>query len=247
MNASEFFSAHKKIGFQFSGGRDSLAALHVLREFWEEMTVYHLDAGDQFPETKEVVSKVEELVPYFERIAGELDKTETAYGWATDLLPTQNNSILGKMHSGSRVGLLDRYECCYLSVMKPMHERMRKDGITLIIRGQRNADYAKRPLTSGDWNDGMQAFYPIADWTDAQVMEYLRSINVKPAAFYDAGLKTTPECMTCTAWWDDHRGGYLAKHHPEQHEKYRRKLLLVSAEIAVQLQHLHRELGVTHA
>ncbi len=52
------FARHKRIAFQFSGGRDSTAALYLLRAYWSRMTVIHLDTGDQFPETREVVVAV---------------------------------------------------------------------------------------------------------------------------------------------------------------------------------------------
>lgn len=237
------FSRHEKIGFQFSGGRDSLAALYVVRPQWERMTVYHTDAGEQFPETVEVVTRVEQIVPHFVRIKGRLAETEK-YGLPTDLLPTHCNTVLGLMHSGSKLRLIDRYECCFNSVMKPMHDRMKADGVTLVIRGQRDADYANPPLRSGDVNDGMEAFYPIQGWSDQEVMAYLKSIDVQPARFYDEGLSTSPECMTCSAWWDDKRGAYLAKHHPEQHRKYVGKLIDIHREVSRHMRELQCEIGI---
>lgn len=239
---NEVLARHQKIGFQFSGGRDSLAALYALRDYWSDITVYHLDAGERFPETVAVVDRVSREVPNFVYIKGDLEKTERERGYPTDLLPARSNTILGKMHYGSKLSLIDRYECCYWSVMKPMHDRMIKDGVTLIIRGQRDSDYATPPLRSGSVENGIECYYPIQGWSDDQVLEYLNSIGVEPTPFYAEGLDTTPECMTCSGWWEDGRAKYLAKHHPEAHHKYIHKITLIKKEIDSHLNDLCKEL-----
>jgi 3'-phosphoadenosine 5'-phosphosulfate sulfotransferase (PAPS reductase)/FAD synthetase len=239
----DVFSRHKKIALQFSGGRDSLATLFFLRDYWPLMTVYHTDTGDQFPETKEVVEKVKALVPHFVTIDGTLKETEERYGIPSDLLPTQSNTAIGRMHSGSKLKLIDRYECCYQSLMRPMHERMKADGITLIIRGQRDSDYVNPPMRSNQVDDGMEAFYPLQDWSDIQVDDYLNSIDVKPARFYQEGMDTTPECMSCSAWWDDKRAAYLKKHHPKEYGVYKIKIESILYALKPSLENLRGELG----
>ena len=49
---------HKKIALQCSGGKDSLALLHLMWPFWDKLTVYWLDTGDSFPETEERMASV---------------------------------------------------------------------------------------------------------------------------------------------------------------------------------------------
>ena len=44
--AAHAVARHEKIGFQFSGGRDSVAALHVMRPHWDRMAIYITDTGD---------------------------------------------------------------------------------------------------------------------------------------------------------------------------------------------------------
>ena len=231
---------HDKTAFQFSGGRDSLAALYVLRDSWDKFIVYHLDTGDQFPETKVIGNRVASIVPRFVRVEGPRDKVWQYFGMPTDLLPS-TNTLLGQICGNSGIKLIDRFMCCWHSVMKPMYDRMVADGVTMIIRGHKTADYTA-PVKDGGEASGFTFYYPIADWTADQVMAYLKAQGVEPAPFYAFGMKTTPECMNCTAWWDDGRGAYLKKHHPKEWNTYRLNLRTIRGAIKEQLANLEIEL-----
>ena len=189
----DVLSRHKKIGFQFSGGRDSLAALYLLKPYWKMMTVYHLDTGDQFPETIELVNRVSGYLPNFVRVSGMLKDTLENKGWPTDLMP-KTSTPLGVLVSGETLKLIDRYSCCWFSLMKPLHERMLNDGVTLIIRGQKNSDYHKPPLHSGFALEGVELFYPIecmhcTAWWDDKRGAYLKEYHPKNWVIYQERLK----------------------------------------------------------
>lgn len=229
------FSRHTRIGFQFSGGRDSTAALYLLREYWPRMTVYHLDTGDQFPETQVVVNQVEaEFIAAtgrrFERVVTSAENTRNAYGLASDLVPVDNIPV-GRMLSGRDVQIISRYDCCFITLMEPIHRRIQHDGISLLIRGQRDDEYAKQPKRSGDIEDGIEFLYPIQDWTGEQVSAYLKDNGHPVAPFYDRGARRAPECMGCTAWWDEGRGAYMREYHPIKFEQYKSNMQAIRAEI----------------
>lgn len=217
---AQVFSRHDRIGFQFSGGRDSTASLYLLRDWWPRLTVYHVDAGDQFPETREVVSRVRSDIEVaggrFELICTDVEESRQEFGTPSDLVPV-DNTPLGQMVAGKALTIVGRYECCWRNIMWPMHQRMRADGITLVIRGQRDSDYAKPPARSGQVGDHYEVLYPIQDWTGEQVEEYLRSRYLPIADFYPEGVLRASDCMTCTAWWDDGRAQYLRRFHPKEH------------------------------
>lgn len=223
------FARHDRIGFQFSGGRDSTAALYQLRPYWDRMTVYHLDTGDQFPETRDVVAQVERDVPIV-RIAADVKRYRREHGLASDLVPVDNVPV-GRMVSGRAVKIVARYECCYRNLMEPMQARMRKDGITLLVRGQRDDEYDAPPMRSGQVKDGMEVLYPIQSWSGAQVSAYLKEKGLPIAPFYERGARRAPECMGCTAWWDEGRAEYLRDHHPVAFVAYQGQMAIVRGEI----------------
>ena len=231
---ADAFARHQRIGFQFSGGRDSTAALYQLRPYWRRMTVFHLDTGDQFPETRAVVAEVAqalaaENVP-FVVIRSDVSQYRTQHGLASDLVPVDNTPP-GRLVSGRSLKLVSRYECCYQNLMRPMHQAIVDSGITLLVRGQRDDEYATPPLRSGDAQDGIEVLYPIQSWTGEQVSAYLLDNGLPIAPFYERGARRAPECMGCTAWWDEGRAQYLRDYHPEAHQRYAANMKIIRIEI----------------
>lgn len=224
------FKRHQRIGFQFSGGRDSTAALYLLRDYWPRMTIYHLDTGDQFPETQAVVRAVEAETGPMVRITTDVHASRDEFGFPSDLVPV-DNTYVGRLLSGRSVKLVSRYECCAKNLMLPMHQRILDDGITLLIRGQRDDEYVKQPLRSGDVENGLEVLYPIQDWSGAQVSEYLVANSHPIAPFYERGARRAPECMGCTAWWDEGRAQYMRDHHPAAYTDYAVNMKTIRIEI----------------
>lgn len=236
-------SRNDRAALQLSGGRDSTATMYLLRPFWDRIRFYHVDSGDQFPETREVIEQIRREVP-IEVIRSDVHGVRRDHGFATDLLPT-DNTPLGRAVSGERVKLIDRFECCARTIMAPMHDRMLADGITLLIRGQRDSDYHQAPLRSGEIAGGFEVLYPIQHWSGDDVERYLRDNGLPVADFYPEGMKRASDCMRCTAWWDDGRAQYLRRFHPAAHAELVDLLIGVRAEIGRQYFWLAHELGET--
>lgn len=231
---NQAFARHTKAAFQFSGGRDSTAALYLLRPWWHLMTVYHLNTGDRFPETTDVVRRVAKDVAIVE-VDGNVHAIREKHGWPSDVVPA-DNVWMGRALSGRTTKIIGRFDCCFMALMKPMHDRMHADGITLIVRGQRNDEFTGAPLTrSGHQVDGFEFLYPIEDWTAGQVDAFIAEQGLPVAPFYAAGLKRAPDCMGCTAWWDEGRGRYLADHHPEEHAVFKIRSAELLTEVARQI------------
>jgi 3'-phosphoadenosine 5'-phosphosulfate sulfotransferase (PAPS reductase)/FAD synthetase len=233
---------HTKIAFQLSGGRDSTAAFYLLQEYWPMMDVYHLDSGDRFPEVEAVIERCQnDFGRPFIRIDSSSEAIRQEHGEPTDLVPF-NVEFIGRAMTGTQTKMQSRFDCCARTVMLPMHERMIADGITLVIRGVRQSDFAKQPYPNGVVENGIQIWHPIQEWSDLNVMEYLANQDLPITPMYSHGLSTTPECMTCTAWWDDGRAKYMREFHPIKFDEYRTRLLAVSEHIYPHIQTLTKEL-----
>lgn len=228
-----------KIAFQFSGGRDSTAALYLLRDRWANITcVYHIDTGDQFPETRAVVDRVradlEAAGVPFEVIETDVKAQRERDGYPTDIIPV-DNTALGQMVSGAELRLTGRFDCCANALMLPLHQRMHDDGMRLLIRGQRDDEYAGgAPTRDRDVIDGFEVHYPIQGWTADEVQAYLEQQELPLAPFYRAGMKRAPECMGCTAWWDEGRLEYMREHHPAERKVVMLKLDQIRDAITAQ-------------
>lgn len=236
------FGRHQKIALQFSGGKDSLACLYLLRDYWDRLTVYHTNTGDAFPETREIVERVKSEIPNFVEIQGRTHQVHETFGIPSDIVPASSNRLGFDMGVHKNPLIVDRYTCCYLSIMAPMNERMVADGITLIIRGQKTADTYKPEIRSGAEINGVEFLYPIEEWTQDTVLQFLRDAQVPVSRFYDT-LNSMPDCMSCSAWWDDGRGEYLQRYHPAAHHLYQQRLNAIADAVDRHAGHFSRELG----
>lgn len=205
------FSRHLRIALHFSGGKDSLATLYMLRGFWERLTVYWVDTGDSVPEVREIVDKVRQEVPHFVTVHGNAPKFIEENGMPSDLVPV--SSMMGERIAGSGCAAIqDRFSCCYANLMEPMRQQMQKDGVTLIIRGQKNADTLKAPIRSGDVVECVEYLFPIEGLSDEDVIAWLEHNALLPD--YYRQLKASPDCLHCSAYWNEGRAKWLKEKHP---------------------------------
>lgn len=231
---------HYRIALSFSGGKDSLAVVYLLREYLPRIVIYHLDTGDLLPEMREIVAHVKAFAPNFVHIQGDVDGFIAEHGLPTDLLPHSAHTIGQEMQEGPR--LIARYDCCYKNLMLPIYERIRSDNNTLLIRGTKAVDMARLPVASGQTVDGMELWYPLQGWTHAEVFDYLRRAGAPLARVYDY-VTNSPECARCSAWWGEGRDAYLREFHPALWRAYRERLGIVADAIQAPLDNLKRELS----
>lgn len=234
---------HEKIALSFSGGKDSLACVHMLKGDLDRITIYHVDTGDLLPEMQESVRRVEAMVPRFVRIETRVSDWIARNGLPSDLVPHTSHPVGLAMGEPRKTRLVSRYDCCYANLMWPLFERIRDDGNTLLIRGTKRVDMNRLPAKSGDVVDGVEIYYPLEDWTHEQVFAFLSLNKIPLPPVYDY-VVNSPECARCSAWWGERRAEYLRKYHPGLWRDYDQRLQAVIDEVALPLALLRREAGV---
>lgn len=234
---------HPRAALQLSGGRDSLACLYLLRPWLDQITVYWLNTGAAYPETLAIMDQVRTMCPHFVEIDGNQPGVVATFGLPSDLVPVSRTAI-GVMSVGETDGVLiqDRYSCCARTIMLPVHQRMLADGITLIIRGQKNDDRLKGQYRSGDVVDGIECLYPVEDWTNEQVTAYLREQGAPASRFYEM-LNGSPDCMTCSAWWEEGAVKYLKRYHYPQYQEVQRRLDVIKIAVAGHIEAFNEEVN----
>lgn len=228
-----------KVALQLSGGKDSLACLYLMESQWDNLTVYWCNTGDAFPETVALMERLRAQIPHFVEIKGNQPAVIAEFGIPTDLMPADSTPI-GIMGKGGGVKMQDRYSCCWKSLMAPLHQRMMDDGVTHLIRGQKNADRLKGPLVDGEVLDGIKYMYPIQEWTDDMVLHFLRQEGREMPRFYES-LDSSPDCVTCSAYWEEGRGPYLKKYHPAAHTLYQARLKTIRIAVVDHIAAFERE------
>lgn len=202
--------SHEKIALELSGGKDSVACLFYMRPYLPWITVYWLNTGDAYPETVEVIDECRKLCPNFVEVHSDVRAWQRVNGAPSDVVPITGECV-HLPPKAKEIPCVDAYVCCANNIMLPLHERVVADGNTLIIRGQRNSDEHRGPLKSGDWAGDIQVFYPIEDWTDAEVLDYLKAEGAPIHPIYthsDHGV----DCLHCTGWWGKTNLPFLKRH-----------------------------------
>ncbi len=228
----EPLNRHENIVFQFSGGKDSLVCLHLLREYLHRITVVWMNPGDPLPELRAQMERVKEICPKFVEIHKDKFLQIAAYGFPVDVLPLRNQAELqGFLEDKRAMPLQSFMHCCENNMWIPTHQVTKQLGATLVIRGQKNSDGHKGPMRSGEVADGVELFFPIEAWTDAEVLEFIKDNEFLPENF-EAGNNSL-ECWDCTAYLAEHtwKKTYLEKHHPEKAAEVSRRVIHIKREV----------------
>ena len=231
----------RRAALHFSGGKDSLACLYLLRPYVKSgLPVYWLHTGDTIPETLEVVEQVQGWIQDFRVIQSDVLGWKERHGIPSDVTTAQS-SWIGGQYGMTDTKLAGRFDCCWSNLMLPMHERMVQDGVELVIRGTKLADTGKLPATGA--GDPYEVALPLVDWSHAQVFSYLEAVGAPRSRVYDTFKSiSAPECLHCSAWWDDGKAAYLKQLHPGKVGQYAANLQTIRAELARRVQELDSEL-----
>ena len=231
----ECFDRHATGVLQFSGGKDSLACLHILRPYWNRLLVLRVNTGDALPETVQQMAQVSALVPHFLEVRTDQPATIEAFGWPVEALPI-TRSFVGRDVDGHDRQVMQPYVmCCDANIWRPMADAVRDSGATLILRGTKVSDGRKSYVRSGDIIDGIEYVHPVEDWTDAQVMAYLTENGIEIPSHY-VYVGTSLDCQHCTAYLHENVGKmrYMRNFHPTAYEEVMRRVREIRASLATE-------------
>jgi phosphoadenosine phosphosulfate reductase len=215
----DFFNRHEKIALMFSGGKDSIACLHLMEQYLDKVLVVWVNTGANFPEIEALMQETQSKVPNFLEIKTNQPESIKQRGYPVDVLPV-NYTVLGQSVTSIKDFKLQGYfDCCSENFWIPCDREMHRIGITGIIRGQRNSEAHRAPIKSGHIENGIEYYLPIESWTDSEVIDYLRSKDV----VIDERLSmahSSLDCWNCTAYLAESadRFKYIKKNHPKKYK-----------------------------
>ena len=235
---------HERFALQFSGGKDSLTCLYLLKPWWDRLIVLWSNLGDPFPETLKQMDQIKAMVSQFHEIRGNSFESASA-AFPVDLLPVRATAF-GRVLEPEAVGvtLQTRWNCCWENFWLPMTTAVKELNITLLFRGQRTSEVLRAPIKPDSRDpSGARICLPIDDWQKSDVIAYLKANDVELPKFYEF-MSGSPDCMHCTAYMDDQRGhlAYLRKFHPVAAKEHARRLALIAIEIAHGVEEMKRNI-----
>lgn len=209
----------------FSGGKDSMACLHLCRE--ELDCAIYVDTGFSYPETRELVEYAMTILPVHV-----VESHRQADVIPADVVPVDWTHY-GHVLTGEKESIIQSYhECCYVAIVKPLYAKAKELGVTQMFCGQRNAETRRGISRDGDVVEGMIRRHPIEDWSDGQVMAYLAEKMDIPAHY--AIKHSSLDCFDCTAYRKDSidRVEWTRIKYPEMYAAYARKAMKLNHAIA---------------
>ena len=189
---------------QFSGGKDSLATLHL----WDAMhgldstLVMWVNTGQAYDEVIEVMRKTKARVPHFLEIKSDVTASIKRHGYPSDIVPIINTSIGLATNPTFRGPMIQSWaSCCGENIWAPLHQAVMDRGIKCVVRGQRTDELMTSPIQSGFVDQfGIEYIMPLETWSAAEVFQYLRENNIDSPEYYAKGETTSRDCWSCTAY-----------------------------------------------
>lgn len=179
----------------FSGGKDSMACLHLCRETID--FAIFVDTGKTYPETWKMVKYAEVFVPVIV-VRSDREEQNRKEGIPSDVVPI-DYTALGQVFTGPKAIMVQSYlQCCFENISRPLFMKAKSLGATSIIYGQRQDEGHRSPSRNGDMVDGILRLHPIENWSTKQVLDYLSTVMDVPEHY---NMKySSLDCYDCTAF-----------------------------------------------
>jgi phosphoadenosine phosphosulfate reductase len=174
----------------FSGGKDSLLCLLMLQNQLDHINVVFVNTGKSFPEALEFINTIKPLCKKFIELHSDRDSDWKIHGQPSDLIAP----LIGKYQSVK--------SCCYKNLTLPTINLIKALDSKLLIRGCKVTDEIYDGYKSLSVVEGVTIYNPIEDFTDHQVLEALKTFDIKLPEHYTY-KHTSLDCMDCTGYLKD--------------------------------------------
>lgn len=203
----------------FSGGKDSLLVLMMLKDQLAHINVVFVNTGKNFPEALSFIDTIKSVCPKFIELKSDRDYDWQQYGMPSDLIPQRYTQAAIDNNAKSGFILQSVFSCCYKNIMLPVAHLAEALGSTMIIRGSKVADSLHDKHHTGSKVGKVTIYDPIENLTDYQVLEALKTFNIDIPDYYSF-QETSLDCMDCTGFLDtaSDRLALLKKGYPEEYK-----------------------------
>lgn len=218
----------------FSGGKDSTALLHLLKDRRGELTVYFGDTGAVYPHVSRFVRDTCDRLGFTLKVVTPpipIDGFHTRFGLPSDIVPVEASIQMQPYIADKRSHLLQSpLSCCGAMVWAPLQAAMLADGITTVYRGSKRADGHVGVADGFVDENGIAWRSPLWAWSDDDVFAFLRQAGaVLPEHYVE--VNASFDCMTCTAFLN-HSGAaarlrWTRAHYPDAWPAIAARLALV--------------------
>jgi len=243
MNLDTFFSRHDKVALMFSGGKDSIACMYLLKPYLDKVTLVWVNRGADLPEITSYMESIRAQVPNFLEVITDQPKNVEMFGHPADVVPISYTPIGQLCTSSKPIKFRSYMDCCADNFWNPAEAKIREMGFTGVVRGQRNSDTHKSPVSSGHIWNGVEYVFPINDWSTEDVLTYIQKCGEEITERLLMSHSSL-DCWDCTAYLGENkdRMKYLKKHYPNNYEHVVYILKQLNGALAADMAGLHSAL-----
>lgn len=211
VDIEELFARHRRAVLGFSGGRDSLVLLDMLRPYHDRVTLLWVNSGFMFPHMVEFVRAFGTDWRLVE-LAGDLAAQFRQFGLPSTIVPVRH-AVGGHPHP-LEPKLTPWIHCCARVRFQPALDWLRDQGVTLFLHGQRREDGNPMPWIGDKLVPGVEAHAPLWYWSNADVATYIEAHGITLPSHYGE-VQDSLECFVCTAPLTSSRLAYMQRAYPE--------------------------------
>lgn len=181
----EAFGEDKKTGMMFTGGKDSMVMLHILRENTDvDVDLLVIDTHNQY----------DEVYDFRERIAEE---------WDLEFDTRANEEFLEEViynEDDERDFAFDGFKgdkCCGALKIDVISDFI-SSGYEHLIIGRRDADVGRELFAQEEARNPIphSRYHPLVNWSDTHIEAYISKWGVPLPSLYREGYSHT-DCVTC--------------------------------------------------
>lgn len=227
---SALFQATNRVAVAFSGGRDSLVALHITRRFNPDVKVLFVNTSIEFPETLKYVRELAEKWRLnFYEVKPRVNFWRLAQEQGLPVAGRGNTTFMRDLANKAQVKLSN--SCCRRMKETPARQFYKEHGIEGVVTGLRVSESLMRKLNFADYGAlrysstyNTLVAWPLYAWRDEDIDEYVAAYQLPVNPLYRMGYKRVG-CWACLQdmFHKDSRLFTLQQQHPKMYQSLRRK------------------------
>ncbi len=228
---NDTFRATDKLAVAFSGGKDSLVALHLALQLKPDIPVLFVNTGIEFPESLEYIEQLKEdwkLNNFYEANA-KVNFWRLTEEQGLPVAGRGNTTFMSDLSEQAGVKLSN--SCCHRMKETPARQFYREHKTEGVVTGLRVSESMMRKMNFADYGAlrysstyGTLISWPLYAWLDDDIFNYIDRYELPQNPIYEMGYKRVG-CWACLQdmFYKDSRLFTLQKEHPNMYKTIRKK------------------------